>query len=289
MPSYGLDLAREWNEQDGTEYLAGLLPLCKAAGLDLLPFNEFKKYLPKGEVQTSAKDDMMDCASRDKINCLETKYNYLFQNNLLTPEQMHFAISNGYYTKNGFEFSDAFIAIKSGTTRQGNSLKAPLQAIHTYGLIPKATLPLLQDMTWEDYHNPKRITDAMEHLGQRWQEVMGEIFYEKESDYTKNVGLVTAVHAWPEPDSEGIYKSDSANFNHAVYRPKPAHYIFDNYTDAADDDFIKQTSPDFKFYPYGYTIVIGEPKQPEKLLPWPIDLIHRLLRLFTGRPRTKGV
>lgn len=278
MPASGLNLEKERAEQDGTEYLAGRLPPCKAADLDTLPFTEMQTYFPKGELQHSDIEDMMDCASRDKINYLETKYNYLYRNNLLTPKQLFFAVENRYVTDNGFEFSDAFIAIKSNTTRQGNSLKAPLQAIHTHGLIPKHLLPLENWMSWEDYHNPKRITDAMETLGELWLEVMGQIFYEKEYDYTKEVGLVTAVHAWPVPNNTGVYEHTPAPFNHAVWRPKPSHYVFDNYLDH-DGDFIKETTPDFRFYDYGYTLVIGEPK-PRKAEPWPIDLVKRFIRLI---------
>jgi hypothetical protein len=119
-------------------------------------------------------------------------------------------------------------------------------------------------MSWDDYHNPERITPGLLRLGEQWLEIMGEIFYEKEYDYTKETGLVTAVHAWPTPNSDGLYERTENSLNHAVYRPKPAHYIFDNYTDEVDADFIKQTTSDFAFNPYGYTIVIGEPKQPIK-------------------------
>lgn len=279
MKTFGLDLTKEELEQDGTEYLAGSLPPCKAAGLDSLPFNELKKYLPRGEIQHSDVEDMMDCASRDKINYLETKYNYLFQNGLLSPKQISFAINHGYYTERGFEFSDAFIAIKSNTTRQGNSLKAPLQAIHENGLVPKQLLPLEADMSWEEYHNPERITDAMEELGQQWLEVMGEIFYEKEYDYTKEVGIVTAVFAWPSVNNEGKYIRVEGGYNHAVYRPKPQHFIFDNYIDEVDGDFIKETVSDFNFHPYGYTIVIGDPK-PRQKVAWPIDLFKRFINIF---------
>lgn len=280
MKNYGLNLQLEREHTDGTEYLGGKLPPCKAEALDKLPIDEMKKYFPKGEIQRSDVEDMMDCASRDRVNYLEAKFNYLFQNNLLTPKQTSFALAFGYYTQNGFEFSDAYVAIKAGTTKEGNSLKAGLQAVHDWGLIPKYRLPLESWMTWEDYHNPKRITDAMEDLGQKFQEVMGEIFYEKWYDYNVEKGLVTAVHAWDEPNAEGLYTRNERQFNHAVWRPRPAHFIFDNYIDKVDGDFIKQTTPDFNFFDYGYSIIIGEPKTPEKLPAWPIDLVRRLIKLF---------
>lgn len=280
MKTYGLDLAKEILETDGTEYLGGSLPPCKAEAFDKLSIEEMKKYFPKGEIQRSDVEDMMDCASRDKINYLEAKFNYLFQNNLLTPKQTSFALAFGYYTSKGFEFSDAYITIKSGTTRNGNSLKAPLQAIHEWGLIPKYLMPLEAWMSWEQYHNPRRITDTMEDLGQKFQEVMGEIFYEKVYNYDTEIGLVTAVHAWDEPNEAGLYERNERSFNHAVWRPRPSHYVFDNYIDEVDGDFLKQTTPDFNFYPYGYSIIIGEPKIPEKLPAWPIDLVRRLIRLF---------
>ena len=107
-------------------------------------------YLPLGEVQRG-KEDVLDCASRGPINKLETNFSYGYEVGLISPQNRKWLRDKGYADKFGIvTFSDAFIAIKSGTTRNGNSMKAPLQAIHEYGLIPKAMLPLESWMKWED-------------------------------------------------------------------------------------------------------------------------------------------
>ena len=163
MKNYGLNLTRELAEQDGTEYLAGTIT-CIAE----IPVFEREKFLPKGEIQRNKKDDMKDCASRAPLNILETKLNWLWANNLLPESTEKWLINNDYVSDNQFELSDAFIAILSGTTRDGNSMKSPLQAIHENGVIPKYLLPLRENMTFEEYHNPTRITAGMKKLGQEF-------------------------------------------------------------------------------------------------------------------------
>lgn len=99
--------------------------------------------------------------------------------------------------------NDAFIEILSGTTPTGNSLKAPIDAIYRYGVIPARFLPLEDGMTWEQYNNPARITQNMRDLGAEFKRRIG-INYEQipssqflaalEEDF-----LSVAGHGWPAP------------------------------------------------------------------------------------------
>lgn len=157
------------------------------------------------------------------------------------------------------EFSDRFVAIGSNTSRFGNSLKAPLQYIHEQGLIPKRLLPKKDNMTWEEYHDKSDITGSMLALGQNFLRHFS-INYEKvlETKYkTFNEMLGVAGYAWPQPVN-GVYpKTDDAP-NHAFMTIRPAYFVFDNYFDEGKQgDFIKQLSPDYDFYNYGYRIIIS--------------------------------
>ena len=160
---YGLDLVKELLDRrpEDWEYLGGVSQKCIAQ----IPLEERESCLPKGERQDIG-EEKMDCASRAPANLLETKFNWLHNQNLLPKKAVSFLAKNGYVTPWGIEFSDAFVAIKSGTTRQGNSLIAPIEAIHKHGLIPKSMLP--QVNSFDAYYDPKRITPAMENLGKKF-------------------------------------------------------------------------------------------------------------------------
>lgn len=79
IKNYGIDIEREEAEHSDKDWVFGGDENVKGISEGI----EFKKYLPNGEVQRSYKSDMMDCASRGPNNILETKFNYLYQNNLL--------------------------------------------------------------------------------------------------------------------------------------------------------------------------------------------------------------
>ena len=279
---HGLNLEKELQEQSEKDWEFGAASLkCLAE----IPEEERENYLPKGEVQKGV-EDMMDCATRGPLNILETKFNWLLRNKKLSFENEFWLKQNGYVKLHNalyeVEFSDAFVAINSGTTRNGNSLKAPLEAIRKQGLIPKYKLPLGSWMTWEDYHNPARITENMRQLGQEFIERF-TINYERvfetgfETLLQKDL-LDVAGYAWPDL-IKGEYSFTEIPPNHIFVGIKlPQTYIFDNYEEIAGD-FIKKLASDYNFFEYGYRIFItAERKQiltgqeniieNHRVLPW---------------------
>lgn len=250
----GLDIEREKLEQRGDEWIFGAVPLTCLAKI---PEKDIEKYLPKGELQFGV-EDFMDCASRGPLNILETKLNYLLKTKQL-PHETWFR-DNGYITENGFELSDRFVAILSKTTRQGNSIKAPIDTIRKNGVIPKRLLPARPDMTWDEYHNKDDITGSMLALGQNFLRHLS-INYEKvlESQFgTFDDLLNVAGYAWPTPVN-GVYPRYIAQPNHVWMNMRPKYIAFDNYLDEGKaGDFIKTLSPDFYFYEYGYRIIINK-------------------------------
>lgn len=264
MKNYGVDLNREELEQSEEDWIFGGIPM--ACLTDNLLNVGRMEYLPIGEIQ-KGKEDMMDCATRAAMNVIETKLNSLLQNNLLPHEQWfrdnkyiilkQNKLGQNYET---IELSDAFVAINSGTTKQGNSLKAPIEAARKRGVIPKAMLPLEKSMTWQDYHNPNRITADMYILGQQFLTKIA-INYEKISSSTfKEANLrdlmSVAGHAWPEPKN-GEYPRTEAQPNHAWMNIQPEYLAFDNYIDTVDGDFIKKLDKQFLFYNHGYRIILS--------------------------------
>lgn len=275
------DEARERREQDGTEYQLGAI----LTSLFDVPHHERKNYRPIGETQRGV-EDTQDCATRDYINDLETQHNYAYRNRFFIPEVKKFLDDNGYVVwRNGVpyvEYADAFIAIKSGTTKQGNSLKAPAQAIHEHGLVPKKLMPLEPHMTWEDYHNPKRITKQIEDLGKQhkamlptaYEQVPNEAFRTEIKKYHINTG----VYAWPFPNSQGIYERVPNNFNHAILieTENGTWDIQDNYLDNHDQDYIKRLASNYRFYDYGYRIATVAQKSYQQQ----VDLYTRLVEVL---------
>src|SRR3990167_4810918 len=93
LKNYGIDWEREIKERSDEEdevYGAFSTP-CIA----IIPENEREQYLPVGERQNIG-EEKMDCASRSPINTLETKFNYLYQNKKLRPENLKWLEDNGY-------------------------------------------------------------------------------------------------------------------------------------------------------------------------------------------------
>lgn len=263
--NYGLNWELEKEQQSEKDWIFGAKSLTCIA--EISP-EERIDYLPKGEVQRSNKGDMADCCSRGPINILETKFNWLCKKELLSGGSIKFLKENGFINNGQVEISDAYISIKSGTTPIGNSMKAPLEAIRKYGIVPKKLLPLGSWMTWNDYHNPTRITEEIERIANESLKYFGfnyEKVWSSHTDEMLNRDILdTCGFAWPEPIN-GEYPRVDTFPNHVFIKLKnPRTYIFDNYIDHVDGDFIKKLTPDYKFGSYDYRIIISKKLTPEE-------------------------
>ena len=253
--NYGLDLSREVHDRSPKDWILGATSY---ACLAEIPLKERDRHLPDGEAQ-KGKEDFMDCVTRGYLNILETKFNFLAKNGLIN-EHIVFLQNYSYFNKDGeFEVSDRFIDVKSGTTRKGNSMKAPADAIHRYGVIPKSMLPANTKMTWDDYHNPKAITKEMEDLGKEFLSrfnINYERVYEPQYSSLLPVDMLNvAGYAWIKKGDEYVAPQGLPP-NHAfMMYNKPDYIIFDNYTDKKR--YIKKLSPDYDFLDYGYRIFIS--------------------------------
>lgn len=272
---------KELAEQDGSEYRFGIL---SNPGLVYISPELREGYFSKGEVQSSNVADTSSCASFSPLNKLEMDFNYLVANQKLAPNNDLWLKQNGYVGTDGkVAFSDAFIAILSGTKVNGNSLKAPLSAIHTYGCIPKKLLPLERWMTFEQWIAPERITKKMRDLGQEfarrfpieYEQVPSILFGSVLKDSPFGVG----AYAWPDKVN-GIYPRVDFPMNHAfTIFNFPKYQVWDSYTEdgVRGSDFTKNLAPDYKFYEWGYRVYIAS---ENKTIDQQITLMQRLIALL---------
>lgn len=190
-----------------------------------------KKYIPFGTVQRG-REDWMNCASNAPDNEYEKRLNCLYQGGELSEGLVKFLKDEKYINpvNDKIEIADAFTSIGSGTTINGNSLKAPFEFIRLNGILPKAVLPDSDTMTWNEYHNPKRITKEMWNLAKKSREYL-------QLNYVK------------------VEKKDWKKVLDIYWE------IMDSYIDPVDGDFIKRLSADYNTLSYGYKAIINDLKK----------------------------
>ena len=260
---YGLNWSKELAERDGTEYqhLKGVSPISIFA----IPPDLRETYLPKGERQNIG-EEKMDCVSRAVCNWYESELTYAYKNGLLTKDNEKWLDDNGYINSEGqIELSDVWVALGSGTTREGNSLKAPVDFARKNGMIPKHLLPQLNG--FDENYDPARLTEKMKYLAIEFfkrftmnYEQVSELQFSQNSD-----GLICALFAWEAPVN-GIYQRNDLDPNHSVYRfvKKINHFIFDNYEESPSD-FIKELVQEFNFMDYAYRLYFTAQKESPKI------------------------
>ena len=277
--NHGLDWKKELSDQQDTDCLAGVYSYKNIASL---PTEGRRAFLPEGEIQ-KAKEDTQACASYSPCNGYEVLLNYLIARRLISPENEKWLRDNGYIKEGKVNFSDAWVAINSGTSPEGNSLKAPLQAIRDYGMIPEHMLPLEPWMTWDDFHARGRLTDEIFALGKEFKKRF-DLRYERvdKEDFAK--WLETDVidvggYAWPKPSDNGIYPSTRKRLNHAfLLWNLPQFQAFDSYPDSFDGDFEKSLASDYKFTDYGYRLIVAGDTPPDEQESGVIAFFIRLWR-----------
>lgn len=279
MRSSNFNLAKELADRTDADWRFGAL---SQPGIVSIPAAEREAYLPVGETQFDQYTDFTDCASRSPVNFLESLFTYHYQHAML-PENKKWMEDQGYANDGKITFSDRFVAVGSGTTHGGNSLKAPLDFIYRSGLIPKKLLPKTDTMTWDQYYAP--IPQNLKDLGKEFlkrftinYEQVAQIHF---ADVLKDDCLGVAGYAWPAPDANDVYHSSSDAFNHAflIYN-LPKYQIFDNYMEAPGD-FTKNLAPDYKLYEYGYRVYVSAEKKSPDDEAEEVGLWQKLVDLLT--------
>jgi hypothetical protein len=112
------------------DYIAGTLPYEVRN-----PSGDWMPVLVVGEKQLNYKGDSMSCVSFSFTNCIE--------------------IQEKHQTGVEVNYSDRFLAVMSGTTRQGNWLWKVADTARNIGLVLEHRYPMPKEpWTWDDYHAP---------------------------------------------------------------------------------------------------------------------------------------
>ena len=106
-------MAKELADISEKDWVFGAL---SQPGIVSIPYDERERYLPHGELQNIG-EEKYDCASRSPNNHLEALFTYHYDHNM-HPDNKKWLEQNGYVVWGRVLFSDAFVAINSGTTRQ---------------------------------------------------------------------------------------------------------------------------------------------------------------------------
>jgi hypothetical protein len=272
---HNFDLEKELAEQRGDEWSYGAVEV----DLALVPIELRVQYAPEGVKQFNNLMDTDGCASRSPLNTLEMKFNY-FLDHGMHPTLKLWLKDNGYIQNSKVVFNDAFIEILSGTTKNGNSMKAPLEAIRKNGLIPGPALPLEDGMTWEQYMNPERITEKHRDLGRQFMRRF-VINYEQVSlaqllTALRDDPVGVAGHGWPAPIN-GVYPRTEDYINHAFTCVNPEIDALDNYV-----PFVKRLAKDYKFTDWGYSLSVTaqNPYPDETMALFDVLAKYGLLRFF---------
>lgn len=128
---------------------------------------KWKDFSSRAELQKRP-FETWSCVTFSALDCLETIGNYRTVNKLFSEEQVKWLKDKGYTDDDGYlNFSDRFISIMSGTSRNGNSLDTVAETIRSKGLIPEKMLPWGGD-TVDEYWDKNVITQAMLDLGKEF-------------------------------------------------------------------------------------------------------------------------
>lgn len=269
---------KEEREVNGTEWVYGAIK----KDLAQVPYDKRLLFLPLCTWQYNSLMDAMGCASRSPVNILSSKFTYFYHHDM-HPALKSWLKQKGYVVGEGENakvlFDETYIEILSGTTKNGNSLKAPLDAIRHHGLIPEM-LPLEEGMTWEQYHDPNRITDEHRELGKEFKKrfvinyeiVPEDGFMEAlQDDY-----IDVAGHGWNKPKN-GVYERTNKSINHAFLLVDKAIHSYDDH-----EQCIKLLAKDYRFFKWGYSISVTaqNPFPEETLQLFEVLKEHGLLAFF---------
>lgn len=123
--------------------------------------------------------DTMSCTNFDTLKIIQGQINFLLKNNKIPEDKRVLMTALGYFDGDGMvNFSEAFNAITSGTTAQGNYLQNPPEAVRKFGLLPQKDFITPENVSnFDEWIDPKRITPEMYAKAKRFNEIF-DVSYE---------------------------------------------------------------------------------------------------------------
>jgi hypothetical protein len=154
---------------------------------DRLKSDVWDNDLPTDEPQSFAGTETSSCVSFSGHNEIEVQVNFMVRKGILAGQGLQWLKDWGFFDANGkFNCSDRFTAKMSGTTQQGNTMKAVWESIRINGLVPEAMWPAKGVQSWEEWNKeiPQEVKDFGKKIMGYIQEVIKFVFFFK--FYKKN-------------------------------------------------------------------------------------------------------
>jgi len=221
----------------------------------LNPDGDWTEFLPNLETQRSPSFDTMSCVSFSALNCVETYMKAMS----MSIDARKWLKDNGYISQHedtlgDYNCCDRWLAVDSGTTKEGNSMSKVAEAMRK-GLVAEQDFPWdkKEIRKWGDYMSvsplkrkelEKKASEFNERFKISWQWVIPELSHLKKA---LKYGPVQVIgYAWPKPVN-GIYPMSHNKPNHAfmIYKVDEdmGHYeIYDHY-----EKDKKKLALDYKF------------------------------------------
>ena len=247
-----------------TDYIAGSSPVTGKLE-ERLVNGIWTPYRPTIEAQYKQFSfDSMSCTAFSANNCIEYQINWMLQNNKIPASLKLWLTNNGFFKDGHFNLSDRYLAVVSGTTRQGNYFQSVWDSIRNNGAIPESMLPFGGN-SWEEYHDATKITQEMKDLGKEWVkrfEVVYEwITFDNNPDFTLDQVQVCKESLKYAP----LHIAVPVPGTHAITLEgiqEPTLTVFDQYPPYAN---INQLNYQIHYAMRGYISVKAPEKSPVEL------------------------
>lgn len=235
-------------------------------------------YLPSTESQRFKNFDPWWCIIASDLNIIETKFNYIIANGLMSDENLVWLTENEYFDDKGnINFDDWFIARVSNTIPgKGNGFGTVANAIRKYGLTPQRK----SSFKMSDYNNdlddynqeiPLSLYDLGKEFNKRFQ-LNYEVVYVKDFHEALQYGPIqVGVSNWMSQN--GVYQSNGRIIHATMLFGDFPWEVFDSYS-----PFIKNLAENYFFMHYGYQWYISEVKHNTLIN----KIMDKFLRLKNG-------
>lgn len=190
-------------------------------GPQLVVDGQWDRLLPKSEIQAKNGVETFSCVTYSLLNCIE-------------------AILKAKYGIE-YNYSERYVSVLAGTTKQGNSPRTVAGTVRSDGLIPDNELPFDNSIeTFDDFMSPKPMEAKYLIEGAGWLRKYILSYEKVNTDTPADMmqalmysPLQVAVHAWQQ-DESGLYtatRADTPNHATVVYGYEIGKYwkVFDSY------------------------------------------------------------
>jgi len=250
---------------------------------EMLPSGDWSPFAPLPELQNRQTFDTFGCARFGTLNALEILFSFVLREN-----------------KN---FSDRFLCIVSGASRNGDSPHNVAETIRKIGLIDEIELPFSDDIDSADkYYSPNPMTPAMlkkakeflkmYSIGNEWVYPIGTSQTVEEQNNLiiqalKRSPVGASVSAWSVPNENGGHTQQWAENHYCVILngiDKDYWSIYDSY-----DNIIKKYSKKSKItmakiYTIRKLIIEDQVTMFHKFWNWVMSLLNKEVTTTNVQP-----